>query len=64
MIELAKRLYPIYRSITGEGNVSSLEIIKEQIPIVVKQIPSGKKVFDWRIPPEWNIKSAYVYHIV
>lgn len=63
MIELAKKLYPIHRSITGEGNVLTLEIIKEQIPIAIKQAPSGEKVFDWEIPPEWNIKSAYVVNL-
>ena len=60
MIELAKKLYPIHRSITGEGNVLTLEIIKEQIPIAIKQVSSGEKVFDWEIPNEGNIKDAYV----
>lgn len=60
MIELAKELYPIHRSITGEGVRKSLEIIKEQVPIEIKEVPCGEKVFDWEIPSEWNIKDAYV----
>jgi len=60
MYELAKKLYPIHRSITGDGVRKSLEIIKEQIPIEIKEVPCGEKVFDWEIPPEWNIRDAYV----
>jgi len=60
MYELAKKLYPIHRSITGDGVRQSLEIIKAEIPIELKEVPCGEKVFDWEIPPEWNIKDAYV----
>lgn len=60
MYELAKKLYPIHRSITGDGVRQSLEIIKSEIPIEFKEVPCGEKVFDWEIPPEWNIKDAYV----
>ena len=59
---LAKNiLFPIYRSITGNGTKKNLKIIQLQFPkLSIKNIPSGTKVFDWRVPPEWNIYDAYV----
>ena len=60
MIEFCKKLYGIYRSITGFGVKESLEIIKTYIPIEIKSVESGTKCFDWNIPPEWNIKDAFV----
>jgi len=54
-------LFPIYRSITGNGIKKTLKIIKSQLPkLKIYQIKSGTKVFDWRVPPEWNIKDAYI----
>jgi len=54
-------LYPLHRSITGNGVRKSLKIIKKHFPkLKVYEIDSGTKVFDWIIPPEWNIKNAYV----
>ena len=59
--ELARRLYPINRSITGEGNRQTLGIIKEIIPsLEIKEIKSGSQCFDWTIPPEWDVKAAWV----
>lgn len=60
MIDLAKELYPINRSITGEGVRQTLRLIKKKTPIKNKFFRTGKKVFDWSIPQEWNIKSAYI----
>jgi aminopeptidase-like protein len=60
MFGLMKRLYPICRSITGNGVRQTLKIIKEHIPIEIREVPTGTKVFDWTIPKEWNIKGAYV----
>jgi aminopeptidase-like protein len=60
MYELIKRLYPICRSITGKGVVESLEIVKNIIPLEIKNVPSGTQVFDWTVPREWNIKDAYI----
>ena len=60
MIDLAKNLYPINRSITGEGVRKTLNLIKKKIPLKKKFFRSGKKVFDWIIPKEWNIKKAYI----
>jgi len=55
-----KNLYPICRSITGNGIKYTLEYIKNEIPLTIHSIKSGKKVFDWTIPNEWNIKDAYI----
>ena len=59
---LAKfKLFPICRSITGKGIRKTLKIIKDELPeLKIKSIKSGKKVFDWKIPSEWNIEKAYV----
>ncbi len=60
MYALMKRLYPITRSITGNGARETLRIVKEQIPITMHEVRSGTKVFDWTVPKEWNIRDAYV----
>ena len=54
------RLWPICRSITGNGLRESFEILKEIIPLQLSEIPSGTKVFDWEVPMEWNINEAYI----
>ena len=60
MYNLMERLFPICRSITGNGVRETLKTISEYIPINIKEVPSGTKVFDWKIPDEWNISDAYV----
>lgn len=57
---LCKRLFPICRSITGEGVRETLRILKEYIDLEIFEIPTGKKVFDWTVPKEWNIQSAWI----
>ncbi len=54
------RLWPICRSITGEGLRETLKILQEIIPLKLTEIPTGAKVFDWEIPKEWNISDAYI----
>jgi aminopeptidase-like protein len=57
---LIRDLYPICRSITGEGFRETLARIRNEIPLDVHEIPSGTQVFDWVVPKEWNIRDAYV----
>jgi len=56
----ASRLYPICRSITGDGVRQSLRMITERIPLSLCEIKSGSSVFDWEVPLEWNIENAAV----
>lgn len=60
MHRLISDLYPICRSITGNGFRESLGILGRYIPIEIHEIPTGTPVFDWSVPKEWNIKDAYV----
>jgi aminopeptidase-like protein len=60
MYQLISDLYPICRSITGDGVRETLNIIKGHIPLKVHEVPTGSEVFDWTVPKEWNIKDAYV----
>jgi aminopeptidase-like protein len=55
-----KRLFPICRSLTGEGNRETLSILKEIIPLKIHEVPSGTKIFDWEIPLEWRIREAWI----
>lgn len=59
--EYFDRLWPLCRSITGEGYQESLDIISELIPFEKIDIPSGTKAYDWVVPNEWNIKGGWIY---
>lgn len=56
----ATELYPICRSITGNGVRQTLDLIRARIALSVHEVPSGTQVFDWTIPREWNISDAYI----
>lgn len=60
MHELASRLFPICRSITGNGVRETLNILKEEIPLEIFEVPTGTPVFDWKVPKEWNITEAWI----
>ena len=58
--EYFDRLWPITRSLTGNGNRESLKILSEIIDIEITEVPCGTQCFDWNVPPEWNINEAWV----
>ncbi|MGA7447309.1 MAG: DUF4910 domain-containing protein [Terriglobales bacterium] len=58
--EFATKLYPICRSITGDGIRRTLRMIGEKIPLQVSEVSSGTQVFDWTVPKEWNVRDAYI----
>ncbi len=60
--DLAKyNLRPIFKSITGSGIRKTLNLIKKEFPnLKIKKIKSNKKVFDWKVPPEWNLNDAFI----
>ena len=60
MFELMEKLFPIYRSITGNGVRETLKILSEYISLETHEVKTGTKVFDWDVPMEWNIKDAYI----
>ena len=60
MHDLATELYPICRSITGDGTRSTLRRLAREIPLEVHEVRSGTQVFDWTVPDEWNIKEAWI----
>ncbi|MDA7710506.1 DUF4910 domain-containing protein [Flavobacteriaceae bacterium] len=63
LLKFCEDLYKIPRSLTGKGVVKTLEYIQEIIPLEIKQVKSGTKVFDWTVPPEWNIRDGYVIEV-
>jgi aminopeptidase-like protein len=58
--DFAAELYPICRSITGNGIRQTLEKIQQRIPLEIAEVPTGTPVFDWAVPKEWNIQDAYI----
>ncbi len=60
MHRLIAKLFPICRSITGNGFRETLATIKTMIPLEIHEVPSGTRVFDWTVPKEWNITDAYI----
>jgi len=60
MYRLISELFPICRSITGNGVRETFRRIQEHIPLQVHEVPTGTKVLDWTVPREWNVEDAYV----
>ena len=55
-----KKLFPLNRSLTGDDNLKTLKEINKITPIKIKTIPTGKKVYDWKIPKVWKVKEAWI----
>ena len=63
MMALAEELFPICRSITGNGIRQTLTILQRHVPLELNEVPSGTPVLDWTVPREWNIREAYVARV-
>jgi len=57
---LFDKLWPLNRSLTGSGNRETLRILQNYIPLKIVEVQSGTKAFDWKVPPEWNVDSAWI----
>ncbi len=60
LYQFARDLFPICRSITGNGIRKTLAMISEKIPLEITEVPTGTPVCDWTVPKEWNIREAYI----
>ena len=60
LYQFIEKLYPICRSITGNGVRETLKYIQKEIPLKVHEVSSGTSVLDWTVPKEWNIRDAYI----
>lgn len=60
MHALVTELYPLCRSISGQGVRSTLRRLAQDIPLEIREVPSGTQVFDWTVPEEWNIREAWI----
>ncbi len=60
LLELIRELYPLTRSITGDGVRRTLQRLTDIVPMEIHEVPTGTKVLDWEIPREWNIRDAYI----
>ncbi len=64
MYDVAARMFPICRSLTGNGFRKSLNILKESVPeIQIHEVPTGTQVFDWTVPNEWNCVGGGIYKL-
>jgi aminopeptidase-like protein len=60
LLALTRELFPIPRSLTGDGVRETLRFLGREIPLEIVETPSGNQVFDWTVPREWNLRSAWI----
>jgi aminopeptidase-like protein len=60
MVELMRELFPLPRSLTGQGVRDTLAILAREIPLEVVETPTGTPVFDWVVPREWTLRAAWI----
>src|SRR5262249_27397703 len=60
MMSLAQALFPLPRSLTGDGVRETLRMIGEWVPLELTEVASGTGVFDWTVPPEWSLREAWI----
>ena len=58
--ELARELFPLPRSLTGDGVRETLRLVGELVPLEVTEVPTGTPIFDWTAPREWNVADAWI----
>ena len=60
ILDLARRLMPLPRSLTGDGVRETLRVVGELVPLAVTEVPTGTPIFDWTTPREWNVAEAWI----
>ncbi len=60
MYSMIEEMYPICRSITGDGVRETLAMVGSRIPLEIHEVPTGTPAFDWQVPKEWNVRDAYI----
>jgi aminopeptidase-like protein len=63
LYDCAAELYPLCRSLTGDGLRETLRRLQRLVPLTLHEVPTGTAVFDWTVPKEWNIRDAWVKNI-
>jgi aminopeptidase-like protein len=58
--DFVRELFPIRRSLTGDGVRATLAAVGRHIPLEIREVPTGTPAFDWTVPKEWNLRDAYI----